>query len=114
MQPSTQDVLLCNGTMATGVTGPGAQAADENAIQLQLENQICAATNRGILLAPSSTWTNAATYYQSTEPFNAYALFWHKHSVGGLAYGFAFDDNNNQSPSITTGQPEHMAFGIGW
>jgi hypothetical protein len=33
---------------------------------------------------------------------------------GALAYGFSYDDNNNQSTTITTLQPEHMAFGIGW
>jgi beta-galactosidase len=26
----------------------------------------------------------------------------------------SYDDNNNQSTTITTPQPEHMAFGIGW
>jgi beta-galactosidase len=111
-QPSTQDVLLCAGTMASGVAGSSPQQQDENAIQLQLENQICAATNRGVLLAPAN-WTNAASYYQST-PANSYSQFWHQHSVSGLAYGFSYDDNNNQSTTITTQQPEHMAFGIGW
>jgi beta-galactosidase len=77
-----------------------------------LENQICAATNRGVLLAPAN-WTNASAYYQSS-PANFYSWFWHQHSVGGLAYGFSYDDNNNQSTTIATQQPEHMAFGIGW
>jgi beta-galactosidase len=111
-QPSTQDILQCAGTMATGVAGSTPQQQDENAIQLQLENQICAATNRGVLLNPTN-WTTASTYYQSS-PANFYSWFWHQHSVGGLAYGFSYDDNNNQSTTITTQQPEHMAFGIGW
>jgi beta-galactosidase len=112
MQPSTQDVLECAGAMATGVAGSTSQEQDENAIQLQLENQICAATNRGVLLTPAN-WANAATYYQSS-PANFYSQFWHQHSVGRLAYGFSYDDNNNQSTTIATPQPEHMAFGIGW
>jgi beta-galactosidase len=112
MQPSTQDILGCAGTMATGVAGNSTQQQDENAIQLQLENQICAATNRGVLLTPAA-WATAAAYYQSS-PANFYSQFWHNHSVGGLAYGFSYDDNNNQSTTITTPQPEHMAFGIGW
>lgn len=112
MQPSTQDILECAGTMATGVAGSSAQQQDENAIQLQLENQICSAANRGVLLTPAN-WANAASYYQSS-PANFYSQFWHQHSVGGLAYGFSYDDNNNQSTTITTPQPEHMAFGIGW
>jgi len=111
-QPSTQDVLLCAGTMASGVAGSTAQQQDENAIQLQLENQICAATNRGVLLNPAN-WAAASAYYPSS-PANFYSWFWHQHSVGGLAYGFSYDDNNNQSTTITTQQPEHMALGIGW
>ena len=81
-------------------------------MQLQLENQICSAINRGVLTNPAN-WTNVAAYYGST-PANFYSQFWHKHSLGGLAYGFSYDDNNNQSTTITTQQPEHMAFGIGW
>ncbi len=111
-RPSTQDVLECAGAMANGVAGTSPQLVDENAIQLQLENQICAATNRGVLLTPSD-WANASAYYQ-TSPANFYSQFWHQHSVGGMAYGFSYDDNNNQSTTITTQKPEHMAFGIGW
>ena len=111
-QPSTQDILECAGTMATGVPGNTPQLQDENAVQLQLENQICSATNRGVLLNPAN-WTNVSAYYGSA-PANFYSQFWHKHSIGGLAYGFSYDDNNNQSTTITTPQPEHMAFGIGW
>ena len=111
-RPSTQDVLECAGTMATGVSGTTTQTQDENAVQLQLENQICAATNRGVLLNPAN-WAKASAYY-ATAPANFYSQFWHKHSVGGLAYGFSYDDNNNQSTTITTQQPEHMAFSIGW
>jgi hypothetical protein len=111
-QPSTQDVLECAGTMATGVAGNTPQLLDENAVQLQLENQICSATNRGVLSKPA-TWTNVPAYY-AAAPANFYSQFWHNHSVGGLAYGFSYDDNNNQSTTITTQQPEHMAFSIGW
>ena len=112
-QPSTQDVLECAGTMASGVAGSTPQQQDENAIQLQLQNQICAATNRGVLLLTSTNWATASTYYQAS-PANFYSQFWHQHSVSGLAYGFSYDDNNNQSTTIVTQQPEHMAFGIGW
>lgn len=111
-QPSTQDILECAGTMASGVAGSSSQQQDENAIQLQLQNQICAATNRGVLLTPAS-WTTASSYYQSS-PANFYSQFWHQHSVSNLAYGFSYDDNNNQSTTITTQKPEHMSFGIGW
>jgi beta-galactosidase len=111
-QPSTPDILECAGTMATGVSSNTPQLRDENAVQLQLENQICSATNRGVLLNPAN-WANTSAYY-ATAPANFYPQFWHNHSVGGLAYGFSYDDNNNQSTTITTQQPEHMAFSIGW
>jgi hypothetical protein len=111
-QPSTQDILGCAGTMATGVPGNTPQQQDENAVQLQLQNQICSAINRHVLLTPSN-WASASTYY-GAAPANFYSQFWHNHSIGGLAYGFSYDDNNNQSTTITTTKPEHMAFGIGW
>jgi beta-galactosidase len=111
-QPSTQDILGCAGTMATGVAGSTAQESDENNVQLQLENQICSATNRGVLATPAD-WTNVPSYYTST-PANFYSQFWHNHSIGGLAYGFSYDDNNGQSSTIATGDAEHLAFSIGW
>jgi hypothetical protein len=111
-RPSTQDILECAGTMANGVAGSTAQQQDENAVQLQLENQICSATNRGVLATPVN-WASVSTYY-AASPANFYSQFWHQHSVAGLAYGFSYDDNNNQSTTITTQKPEHMSFGIGW
>ncbi|MCU1248028.1 MAG: coagulation factor 5/8 type domain protein [Edaphobacter sp.] len=111
-QPSTQDILGCAGTMATGVPGTTPQLQDENAVQLQLQNQICSAINRHVLLTPAN-WASASAYY-GAAPANFYSEFWHNHSIGGLAYGFSYDDNNNQSTTIATPQPEHMAFGIGW
>ena len=110
--PSTQDVLVCAGTMASGVAGSTPALQDENAIQLQLENQICSATNRGVLSNPAN-WANATSYY-NTAPANFYSRFWHNHSIGGLAYGYAYDDNNNQSTTINVQQPENMVFTIGW
>src|SRR5271163_1394965 len=69
-QPSTQDVLECAGTMATGVPGATPRLQDENAVQLQLENQICSAINRHVLLTPSN-WANASAYY-GAAPANYY------------------------------------------
>nr|WP_255550730.1 beta-1,3-glucanase family protein [Granulicella sp. dw_53] len=60
-----------------------------------------------------ANWINVPPYYGSA-PANLYSAFWHRHSIGGLAYGFSYDDNNNQSTTITTPVPEHIAFGIGW
>jgi len=106
--PTTQQVLVCNGALATG----DPNNTDRNTVELQIEAQLCAALNRHVATTPSD-WTVPPDYYQAS-PANFYAAFWHRHSINGLAYGFAFDDVNSQSSTITTGQPEHMAFGIGW
>jgi beta-galactosidase len=112
LQPSTQDVLGCAGNMAKGVGGSTPQLQDENAVQLQLENQICSAINRGVLSSPAD-WASVPSYYK-LSPANFYSAFWHRHSIGGVAYGYSYDDNNNQSTTIATPKPEHMAWGIGW
>jgi hypothetical protein len=100
-KPTTQDILRCNNTMAEG-----------NTVELALEAQFCAAFNRHVMQTVAD-WTEPSTYYV-TAPANFYAQFWHDHAVAGLAYGFAYDDVNNQSSLIQSPTPEHMAFGIGW
>lgn len=42
-----------------------------------------------------ANWATPTAWY-SAATANYYAQFWHKHSVGGLAYGFAYDDVSNQ------------------
>lgn len=100
-KPTTQDILEGAGALATG-----------NATELALEAQICAAFNRHVM-QDSSLWTVPSAYYASS-PANYYAKFWHTHGVGGLAYGFAYDDVENQSSTLHTDQPEHMVLTIGW
>jgi hypothetical protein len=107
-KPTTQDILQCSGSMASG--NPTSQ--DVNTVELAIEAQLCAAFNRHSMMNVA-TWATPTAWY-SAAPANYYAQFWHKHSVGGLAYGFAYDDVSNQSSTINTPQPEHMAFGIGW
>jgi hypothetical protein len=106
-KPSTQDILQCSGTMAQGDA-----IADINTVQLALEAQFCAAFNRHVM-QDVSHWTTPSAWYLAA-PANFYAQFWHRHGVGGLAYGFAYDDVSEQSSTITTGQPEHMAFTFYW
>ena len=100
-QPTTQDVLRGAGTLATG-----------NSTELALEAQMCAAFNRHIM-NDATQWATPGSWY-SASPANWYAKFWHDHSVGGLAYGFAYDDVSNQSSTIQAGTPEHAVFGIGF
>jgi beta-galactosidase len=98
---TTQDIVYCNNTLANG-----------NSVELAIEAQFCAAYNRHVM-QDYAAWAIVADYYL-TGPENAYAQFWHNHSVAGLAYGFAYDDVNNQSSTIVSSAPEYMAWGIGW
>ncbi len=61
----------------------------------------------------ASLWAAPSAWYL-TSPANYYVKFWHTHSVGGLAYGFAYDDVSNQSSTIISVTPEHMILTIGW
>lgn len=106
--PNTQQVLVCNGPFATG----DASNSDRNSVELAIEAQLCAAINRHVATNVSQ-WNTPSAYYQAA-PANYYAAFWHRHSISNLAYGFSYDDVNGQSSTITTGTPEHMAFGLGW
>ncbi len=106
--PNTQQVLVCNGAFATG----DASNSDRNSVELALEAQLCAAINRHVATNVSQ-WNTPSAYYQAA-PANYYAAFWHRNSINNLAYGFSYDDVNGQSSTITTGVPEHMAFGLGW
>jgi beta-galactosidase len=90
----------------------GTLTSQESGVTLALEAQFCAAFNRHVM-DNYAGWTVVPDYYQSA-PANYYAAFWHAHSVGGLSYGFAYDDVNNQSSSIVGAHPEHMAFGISY
>jgi beta-galactosidase len=100
-KPTTQDILYCRGPLATG-----------NSVEGALEAQFCAAFNRHVM-EDYTAWTQPSDYYQAA-PANYYAQFWHRHSVAGLAYGFAYDDVNNQSSTIVSPTPEHMALGVGY
>lgn len=100
-RPSTQDVFLGAGTLAAG-----------NDVEKALEAQICAAFNRHVM-ENVALWNEPSAWYQAA-PANYYAKFWHDHSVGGLAYGFPYDDVDDQSSVIIDAKPEHMVLGIGW
>jgi hypothetical protein len=73
----------------------------------------CAAINRHILDNPESTWLDPSTFY-TEGPANYYAKFWHDHSIGGLSYGFPYDDHANQSSFISHGDPQWLLVAVGW
>lgn len=109
-KPTTTEVLLGNGALndPTGTT-PG-PVYDK---QLQIQAQLCAAFNRHILEDPAH-WGNSQFFYPAGQVANYYAKFWHDHSLGGLAYGFAYDDVWNYSSSVHTTKPTTATVTIRW
>jgi len=75
-KPSTQDVFLGTGVLATNP-------------------QFCAAFNRHVAADPAD-WSDPAKFYQES-PCNWYSKFLHRHSIGYKAYGFCYDDAGDQA-----------------
>lgn len=88
---STQEILLCNGTL--------------------VDAQICAAINRHVY--DSSNWNDVNHFYW-TGPANYYAKFWHDHDVDHLAYGFAYDDVYGRASYLEVGDPKGFILRVGW
>jgi hypothetical protein len=100
------------------VSGTGATGQ----ILLDIENTIVSAFNRGIANSVpangdvTSAWDNSASYYpkpnaSGTNWSNLYAGFLHNGGVSrtaspsstvGLAYGFAYDDQGGNDPTLTS------------
>ena len=59
-------------------------------------------------------WSDAASYYPSDQPSNAYAKFWHDYNVDHRSYGFAYDDVWDASSSLHTTSPTTATVTIGW
>jgi len=91
-RPTTQEAFLCDGVLAQG-----------SGTEQVLGAQIAAMLNRHVLETPLA-WTQAAGYYRR-DPCNRYAWFWHRHGLGHRAYGFAYDDVNDQSASLYAPAP---------
>jgi hypothetical protein len=100
-KPTTTQVIQDNGPFATGTT-----------MEQAIEAQIGAAFNRHVV-EDVTKWNTPSAWY-AASPSNEYARFWHDHNISGLAYGFSFDDVDNQSSTIQSPNPEHMVLGIGW
>ncbi|WP_191015186.1 beta-1,3-glucanase family protein [Treponema zioleckii] len=103
-KPSTSEVFEGYGVLASG-----------NPMELALEAWICAALNRHVAhLEPDAYWNNAAAYYNA-GPCNYFAKFWHDHSErGGLAYGFCYDDVNDQSATTFTTNARGVVVRLGF
>jgi len=100
-KPTSEAVWGGMGALATG-----------NTIELVLEAQICAAFHRHVMGNASAF--NTPSQYYLTAPCDYYAKFWHAHSLNGKAYGFCYDDVNNQSSTMTCGSPRGIILTIGF
>ncbi len=105
-KPTTSDVLGCSGPLASASMTPE---------EKELGADFCAAFNRGVALN-TANWYNPATYYTNSIQ-NDYASFWHQIAIDHRAYGFPYDDVNDQSTYKTlpnANSPGSATFGIGW
>ena len=99
--PTSTEVFQCSGVLAQG-----------NGLEKVLGAQIAALLNRH-LLGEALSWRSADRYYLQA-PCNDYARFWHQHSLAGLAYGFPYDDVNDQSSSLATPEPLEVSVTFRW
>ncbi|EMS72586.1 beta-1,3-glucanase family protein [Ruminiclostridium cellobioparum] len=100
-KPTGEDVWGGAGTLATG-----------NEIEKVLQAQICAAFHRHVI-GNAANLNNPSAYYQ-TGPADYYAKFFHDHSLNAKAYGFCYDDVNDQSSAIHATSPRGAIINIGW
>ena len=102
-KPTSWAVFSSSGSLAPGNNELGALAA-----------QVSAALNRGVSNLDSSQWEVPANFYPAAGPANFYAQYWHTVSLGGLAYGFDYDDVGNQSTLISMPNATQMTLTVHW
>ncbi|MGE6353508.1 beta-1,3-glucanase family protein [Flavobacterium sp. NPDC079362] len=102
-RPSTQEALEGKGVLDRRLV--------DGDLDLVIQAQLTAAINRHVVNTTTpnpgqQNWYDASKFYQ-VNPTNHYSKFWHLPgiSVDNLAYGFAYDDVADQSPSLHTTQP---------
>lgn len=94
--PTTQDALAASGVFASG-----------NPTELAIEVVMAAGINRHVL-DNAANLNNPAAFYQ-TAPCNYYSAFWHSVNLNGLAYGFPYDDDDNQSDLLVSTNARALA-----
>jgi hypothetical protein len=110
-RPTTQEALEGKGVLDRRLV--------DGDLDLVIQAQLTAAINRHVVNTTTANpgqqnWYNASQFYQ-TNPTNHYSKFWHLPgiSVDNLAYGFAYDDVADQSPSLHTTQPTKVIASFG-
>ena len=98
---------------AGGVLGASLSAFDRgNGVEKAIEAQLCAAFNRGVATEPDK-WYTPSQYYKNSVA-NFYAGFFHEHSVLGKAYGFCYDDVNDQSTLLQYDKADALVIDLKW
>jgi len=100
-KPTSEAVWGGLGALATG-----------NTIELVLEAQICAAFHRHVM--DNAAYFNTPSQYYKAGPADYFAKFWHDHSINGRAYGFCYDDVNDQSSTMTCANPRGIILTVGF
>ncbi len=103
-KPTSSDVLACSGALAAG----GSETHELGA-------EVCAALNRGVALN-TANWYNPAAYYTNST-HDDYAGFWHQVGIDHRAYGFPYDDVNDQSSVKilpNANPPSSVTISVGW
>jgi uncharacterized protein involved in high-affinity Fe2+ transport len=95
---TTQEVFGCQ--------GGGTPALNGNA-------SLCAGLNRCVAQFSTTVQNTPSDYYQNA-PCNYYSAFWHSVAVNGLAYGFAYDDDNGQSSDFNSTDAQYVQVAIGF
>jgi uncharacterized protein involved in high-affinity Fe2+ transport len=95
---TTQEVFGCQ--------GGGSPALNGNA-------SLCAGLNRCVAQFSTTVQNTPSDYYQNA-PCNYYSAFWHSVAVNGLAYGFAYDDDNGQSSDFNSTDAQYVQVAIGF
>ncbi len=72
----------------------------------------CAEIERNVKIG-TPEFTNPDMYYQKM-PCNMYSKFMHVHSINGRAYGFAYDDDQQQDTLIVAQKPANLIVSIYW
>ncbi|MBE8726202.1 beta-1,3-glucanase family protein [Flavobacterium hungaricum] len=102
-RPTTQEALEGKGVLDRRLV--------DGDLDLVIQAQLTAAINRHVVNTTTANpgqqnWYDASKYYQ-VNPTNHYSKFWHLPGINidNLAYGFAYDDVADQSPSLHSPQP---------
>ncbi|HTU77114.1 MAG TPA: carbohydrate-binding protein [Trebonia sp.] len=95
---TTQEVFGCQGGGSPALNGDPA---------------LCAGLNRCVAQFSTTVQNTPSDYYQNA-PCNYYSAFWHSVAVGGLQYGFAYDDDNGQSSDFNTTDAQYVQVAIGF